>query len=684
MTGEILIFGGTTEGRQVSAFLSEKHASHTVCVATEYGEEVLEPSPFLTVHTGRMNAEEMGVFLRGRRFALIVDATHPYATEASENIRSAADAARVPYLRYSRQETKDAVPDGQETIRVRTAREAAEYLERQSGGIFLTTGSKELPVFVTGISDKSRLTVRVLPTAEALASCRDLGLTGKQICAMQGPFSTEMNIAMLRQSHAAFLVTKESGSNGGYAEKMEAAASCGVTVVVISRPEESGSGWEEVRAKIEKVLCSRPASPGDAAGMRLFKEDSLCRITCVGIGMGTPDTLTREAAQAILCAQVIFGAPRMLQCAQELLRENRENREEPPILVEEYDAEKIHSYLQDHPAYRRAVILMSGDVGFYSGAKQIAEIFHPGQVRYLCGVSSVSYFASRIPTSWQDAVLLSAHGRDTPVLNYVRRYPKIFLLVGSGKDVEQICRELDDAGMNRVRISAARDLSYPGEEIRAGGPADFCSFPSGGQVILFIENPDADAAVTPGIPDEQFERGQVPMTKEEIRIFSVSKLRLKEDSVIFDVGAGTGSVAVECARLCTRGWVYAIEKNPDAIALIRKNSRKFGVSNLTAVEGWAPEILTSLPVPTHAFIGGSSGKLSEIVDTLRRMNPAVRIVINTVTMESIAEEMQILKDPVFSDAEIVQISAAKSRNLGSCHLMTAHNPVTVLSFGGGE
>ena len=177
----------------------------------------------------------------------------------------------------------------------------------------------------------------------------------------------------------------------------------------------------------------------------------------------------------------------------------------------------------------------------------------------------------------------------------------------------------------------------------------------------------------------RFVRGKVPMTKEEIRILSVAKLQLTEDSIVYDVGAGTGSVSMECARLCTNGTVYAVERNPEGIALIRENSKKLRLSNVKAIEGLAPEALMDLPAPTHAFIGGSAGNMGEILDVLRAKNPSVRIVINTIALESISEVMQLLKERGY-DADIVQISAAKSRVLGRYHMMTGLNPVYIITI----
>ncbi len=712
MRQQILIFGGTREGRQVSDYLCEKHAVHTVCVATEYGEEVLQPEPERHVHQGRMNEEQMCVFLRNGNFAAAVDATHPYAVEVSGNIREACMQEQVPYLRYLRaggeeflrDETGEAGGNGSpgalRLFSVDSAEEAADYLEKQQGGIFLTTGSKELHIFTERIADKSRLFARVLPSAEVIAQCRRLGLEGRQICAMQGPFSAEVNTAMIRQTKAEFLVTKETGSSGGFPEKLEAVRACGITAVVIRRPEESGSGWDEVRSFLDALLeePAREAAEGtervktEQAG----EENISCQISCIGIGMGTMDTMTYEAAQAICKAEVIFGAERMLKSVRPLIQGSQKGTvpapfpcgaadggvSAAPVLVPEYSAEKILAYLREHPACQCAAILMSGDVGFYSGAQQVAQLFPPKQVHYYCGISSVAYFASKIPTAWQDARLLSAHGKELALLNYVRRYRKIILLPGGAGDVERLCRELIEGGMEQVRVTVGSNLSYPEEKIAAGRPADFCPCPTAGLHVMMVENSDAGEIVTPGIPDDMFVRGKVPMTKEEIRILSVAKLHLKETAVVYDVGAGTGSVAVECARLCTDGKVYAVERRAEGIALIRENSRKIGVSNLIPVEGSAPEALEELPVPTHAFIGGSSGRMRQIVAVLREKNPSVRIVINTISMESIAEVMALISEMGIADADIVQISAAKSREAGSYHLMTAHNPVYIVSFGG--
>ena len=663
---KVIIFGGTSEGRMLSECLCRNKIAHTLCVATDYGEEVLEPSEYAHVLQGRLDTQQMADLIQSEQCLVVVDATHPYAVEVSKNIRKACEMTEMKYLRFLRAE--EAVIDVKNDVIVSSAAEAAAYLDGQEGAIFLTTGSKELPAFTAGVHETERLFVRVLPSVQVVASCRELGLEGKQICAMQGPFSEEMNRALLQQTKASWLVTKDTGITGGFPEKVRAARSLGVRLVIIRRPEESGLDYESVLQALEPVLKQK--IEGNFA--RILEKRT---ISCIGIGMGTLDTLTHEAAETIRNADILFGAKRILESVEHmpgLLHESQER-------VEEYRSAQIAEYLSTRPHLTRIVILMSGDVGFYSGARLVQDAFPDEKIDYYCGISSVVYFASKVPTSWQDAKLLSAHGRSLNLLNCVQRYPKIIMIVSGVEDVRAICQELVEAEMTYVHVTVGTNLSYQEETVTSGTPEAFLQAETTGLHIMLIENPQAKHIIVPGMSDQSFVRGKVPMTKEEIRILSVAKLQLTEDSIVYDVGAGTGSVSMECARLCTNGTVYAVERNPEGIALIRENSKKLRLSNVKAIEGLAPEALMDLPAPTHAFIGGSAGNMGEILDVLRAKNPSVRIVINTIALESISEVMQLLKERGY-DADIVQISAAKSRVLGRYHMMTGLNPVYIITI----
>ena len=172
------------------------------------------------------------------------------------------------------------------------------------------------------------------------------------------------------------------------------------------------------------------------------------------------------------------------------------------------------------------------------------------------------------------------------------------------------------------------------------------------------------------------------MTKLEVRSVSLSRLGLKRDSVVYDIGAGTGSVSVEAALQAADGRVYAIERKGEAAALIRENRRKFAVPNLEVVEGLAPEAFFALPAPTHAFIGGSAGNLRQIVEVLLEKNPQVRVVINAIALETVAEAAALWKELPVTDVAVSQIMASRGRKLGGYELMTGMNPVYVISFSG--
>ncbi len=230
---KVLVFSGTTEGREISQFLADKGVSVTACVATEYGNMVMPSDSRIEVRTGRLTEEQIIKMVSD--YSFVIDATHPYAELVTKNIKSACKSAEVEYIRLLR----PSISAGK-VIEVNDTKDAVKYLNTVEGNILLTTGSKELEAF-TGVSDYStRIYARVLPTTEVVDKCTKLGFKGKNLICMQGPFSYEMNTATLKQTNARYLVTKDTGSAGGFQEKISAAEAFGVTVVLISRTVESG------------------------------------------------------------------------------------------------------------------------------------------------------------------------------------------------------------------------------------------------------------------------------------------------------------------------------------------------------------------------------------------------------------------------------------------------------------
>ncbi len=671
---QILVFSGTTEGRRLAECLCENGVRCTVCVATEYGEQVMEKREGLTVRQGRMTWEEMKDFLSAGDFLAVVDATHPFATIVSDNIRKSMSESRIPYLRLKRL-PNDPV-EKQEDILFFSGHEAcAEALKNTEGNILLTTGSKELAVYSGREELRSRLYVRVLPGTESLALCQDNGIAGKQIIAMQGPFSAELNEAIIRQYGIRCMVTKESGDNSGFPEKIQAARNTGTRVMIIGNPEKTeGCTFREVCGELEKLL-----------GIS-FRQEAAIRIALIGMGAGNPDLLTKEAERYIREADLIYGAER-------LLRDIPQETEKLPY----YMAKDILPSLKEKLAKEyggreriRAAVLFSGDTGFYSGAgslyeelmREIGEGRLKAEVKICPGISSVSYLAARLGTSWQDAAILSIHGRTANVAEAVRGSRKTFLLVSGLKDMQRLGSLLLQAGLKEVKITAGYQLSYPEEQIRLLSPEACLKLEEEGLYVCLIENEGAgERLLTHGLPDGAFLRDKVPMTKEEVREVSICKLRLSRDAVLYDIGSGTGSIAVECARLSDRMQVYAIERKKEAVRLIEDNRTRFGLSNITVIEGEAPEALNGLPVLSHAFLGGSGGNMKAILKKLYQMNPQAYVVINAVTLETISEITGLLKDFPAEQPEIVQVQVSRAHAAGSYHLMQAENPVYIISFG---
>ena len=240
------MFSGTTEGRRFSQKLAALGAEVTVCVATPLGAEEQGEMAGITVHAGRLQPDAMAALLAGAD--LCIDATHPYAVDATKNIRVAAAQAGVEYHRLLRAQSP--LPEGCAVFE--TAAQAAEYLAGQDGNVLLATGAKELSAFAS--LDPARLYPRVLPTPEGIAACEAAQIPHRNIIAMQGPFSLALNVALMEQFHTRYLVTKDGGAAGGFAEKVQAAAQTGAQLVVLRRPPEVGETEDELFTHCQEML----------------------------------------------------------------------------------------------------------------------------------------------------------------------------------------------------------------------------------------------------------------------------------------------------------------------------------------------------------------------------------------------------------------------------------------------
>lgn len=416
------------------------------------------------------------------------------------------------------------------------------------------------------------------------------------------------------------------------------------------------------------------------------------KVTIIGAGPGNPDLLARAALEAIDIADVVIGAHRALV-----------GIDVPPDVVrcELVKTADIVAALTDAASWQRAVVVMTGDVGLFSGARRLVEALSGDAqvaVRVIPGISSASYLAARLARPWQDWRFASAHGVACDIVAEAERAGELFLATSGGEDPSRLSGELVQAGFGDARVTVAERLSYPDERITCATASEIAGQTFDDLNVMLIEF--ADGAGSPagssasraassrwpyassGIPDELFIRGDVPMTKQEVRAVALAKLRLTATDTVWDVGAGTGSVSIEAALVARAGSVWAVERNAAGVRLIRENADAFGCGNVNVVPGVAPEALAKLPVPDAVFVGGSAGELPSIVEAALEMNSQVRLCVPCVTVETLTEACALLSGSRFKGFEACQVSAARAEAVGSHHLMKAQNPVFLVSARG--
>ena len=646
---KVLLFSGTEEGRSLAQWMTEKGVDVLVKVATEYGAAL--NSSDVNVSVGSCGGTEgIAAVIQKENIGLVIDATHPYASNITKHASEACQRTGAKYLRVIRNESSYSGVKMVDSVKT-----AVDYLSDKEGVIFATTGSKEAAEYTRIQNFKERVVIRVLSVKKSVDDCIALGFEGKNLICAQGPFSKDINKAMFRQAGAKYLVTKDSGTTGGFDEKYEAAKELGMEIVLIARPKDvDGVEYDEAVRQLSKSLSI------DMPNMKK-------KVSLIGIGV-SKDTYTKVASERVAAADLVIGARRMLESADT----------EGKATLEEYISDKIVKYLDENKKYSNIAVLFSGDIGFYSGATKLGQALDREKydVEYICGISSVVYFCSKIGETWQDVHLISGHGREVNIIGNVDRYGKVFSLLQDGDSVRKVCDELVKYGLGDVDITIGCDFGSDSEKYFSGKPAEIRDCEFGKLCVALIKNGSPRNLVS-GISDAEFIRGDAPMTKSEIRMLSVAKLRIDSDSIIYDIGAGTGSVSIELAQSAIDGKVYAIEMKDAAADLIEENKLKFRTPNVEVVRGTAPESMMDLPAPTHAFIGGSSGNLKDIVKCLLDKNPKIRMVINAVTLETAGEIVSVIKELNLCEEEIISVSVDRTRKVGRYHLMDAQNPVYI-------
>ena len=392
------------------------------------------------------------------------------------------------------------------------------------------------------------------------------------------------------------------------------------------------------------------------------------QVTLAGLGCGTAATLTAEVRKALEGADLLIGAPRLLEALPSGLTARRESAVRPREI-----AEQLRSSGCEH-----ACVLYSGDSGFYSGARVLLPLLAEAdiQVRVLPGISSVQYLAARLGQPWQDWRLRSAHGVLCDAVEAVCHGAPTCFLTGGASGPGDLCRQLTEAGLGALSVTVGENLSYPEERIESGTAAEFAGRTFAPLSVLLAEAAPTLPRRAPGIPDGEFQRSKVPMTKQEVRSAILGKLSVGPEDVCWDVGAGTGGVSVELALQARSVW--AVERDVEALELLRSNRERFCAWKLRIVEGPAPEALADLPAPDVVFVGGSGGKLPEILRTVHNANPRARVCVSAIALETLHTTLDRLTALGY-ETEVTQVSVSRTRPTGTLHLLTAQNPVFLIT-----
>lgn len=405
----------------------------------------------------------------------------------------------------------------------------------------------------------------------------------------------------------------------------------------------------------------------------------MSRLTIIGIGPGSAEYFMPAARNRMRGAHTVIAARRILPMLREVC--GAVETEFLPMGKIKDTLEMIDGLLREE---KEVALIVSGDPLMYSLYKTILnqEISADWEMEVIPGIGSMQMLGAAFGETMEDARLVSVHGRSrTPgsVALCVTENPKVFFLCSKEQGPAWLSQIMLDYHLDDVEVFAGANLSYEDQILESGSPAEMAKkeFPS--LCVAMIKNPYPRPVTRPCfLSDEDFERGRTPMTKEEIRVLILHKMKIHPDDVIWDIGAGTGSVSVECARQVPFGQVHSVERDEAAVHLIEKNRDKFELDNLFIYQGDAAERTADLPVPDKVFIGGSGGKLGEIMKNIAAFDREIRVTVSAVTLETIAEAGEILGN-YDADYDVIQATVGRGRKIGSYHIMDTNNPVMIFT-----
>ena len=404
------------------------------------------------------------------------------------------------------------------------------------------------------------------------------------------------------------------------------------------------------------------------------------KVYIIGVGGGGASSLTPEIYQLINQAELLFGGERLLDMFPSLSGQK---------VAIGHNLSEVTEVIKANVGQKRMVVMASGDPNFYGIAKYLISKLGKDIFEIIPNVSSMQLAFARLKESWDDATFTSVHSRPIEdIVKTVRSSHKIGIFTDEEHTPAAIARVLLAHGVDGYQAYVCQELGGEDEKVIETDLYGLTKMEFSPLNILILLRAQQGKAEDEfyyrllGIPDDEFRQRRPKeglITKLEVRAVSLAKMCLAADSVVWDIGAGSGAVSIEASFLARNGRIFAIEKNTEDVAIIRKNLQKFRVSNVKVIQTLAPDGLGDLPDPTAVFIGGSGGQMEGIFDiACHRLKPEGRIVINAVTLESLNTAVDGLKTRGFA-AEVTLINIARSKDIANLTRLEALNPVFVIT-----